>query len=253
MVATKLSELSVPNLHWSVVRDRLNSSWTAREAPHISVMAQTRAGKTYLATRGILPLCQMDRVCFVDVKGSDPTSSSWGKAVRQLPRPGLRSLRSLFRGSEPREHWYRLVTHSHPSNTEKARDQVRRAFDQILAEGDWVIVFDELRAITDPASPGLHLKPYYEEFILRGGSKGIATVSLSQEPRWCPGAFYTQSNFYFFSRLEDEATHKRIAEVGSTKQIIPHIQKVRRHHWLYMDNIDEDRFWAHTKVTSERG
>lgn len=249
-----LPEINVPELSWPVVQARLSEHWEARDAPHISIMAQTRAGKSFLVTRGIMPLCRNDRVLFVDVKGNDPTTRSWGRPVTALPSRYYRSFRTIVHGPEPEEHWYRLKVHTGPANNLRARDQVKRAFDQILAEGDWVIVFDELRSITDPASPGLHLKPYYEEFILRGGSKGIATVSLSQEPRWCPGSFYTQSNFYFFSKIEDEATHKRLAEVGSTKAIIPHIQSIPRRTWLYMDNMDDDgsRFWAKTKVTVGR-
>lgn len=252
---TRLSDsnvLTIPRLHWYVIRDRINEYWAARDAPHMSVMAQTRAGKSYLVTRGLMPLVQNDRVLFIDVKGNDPTTRNFGRPVSEIPSSTRRSLRHLIRGPEPGEHHYRLVTWHGPENTGRARDQVRTALDRVLSEGDWVVVFDELRAITDPQAPGLHLKPYYEEIILRGGSRGIASVSLSQEPRWCPGAFYTQSNFYFFSRLEDGATHKRLAEVGSAKELIPHIQQIPRKHFLYMDNMDDsgDRFWAQTKVAT---
>lgn len=245
-----LPEIDVPDLDWGVIQARVGEHWVARDAPHISIMAQTRSGKSFLVTRGLMPLCRNDRVLFVDVKGNDPTTRTWGRPVTQIPGRYFRSFRQIIRGPEPEEHWYRLVVHRGPQNVLKARDQVRRVFDQILDEGDWIIVLDELRAVTDPSSPGLHLKPYYEEFILRGGSRGIATISCSQEPRWCPGAFYTQSNFYFFSKIEDEATHKRLAEVGSTKSMIPHIQSIPRRQFLYMDNMDDDgtRFWAKTKV-----
>jgi hypothetical protein len=244
--------LHIPTQRWEVVQSRLNQYWTAREAPHISIMAQTRAGKSYLVTRGIMPLCRNDRVLMIDVKGNDRTTSGWGKPVRELPTKATQSIHQLWRGPKPEDHWFRLVTYAGPQNTERSRDQVRRALDRVLSEGDWVVYIDELRAVTDPSSPGLHLKPYYEEIILRGGSKGIASISLSQEPRWCPGAFYTQSNFYFFSRLEDEQTHKRISEVGSAKQLIPHIRTVPRRTWLYMDNMDDlgDRYWAKTTVTT---
>lgn len=256
MTARQVEEtVDIPDVDWSVVESRLSEYWHALEAPHMSIMAATRSGKSFLVTRGIMPLVRNDRVLFIDAKGGkDKTTRTWGKPITALPNKFYRSWRSIIHGPEPEEHWYRMVIHSGPKNAARAQDQVRRAFDQILDEGDWILVFDELRVITDPSYPGLHLKNYYEEFILRGGSRGIATISLSQEPRWCPGAFYTQSNFYFFSRMEDEATHKRLAEVGSSKILLPHIQKIPRHRFLYMDNMDEsgDRFWAKTKVTTGR-
>jgi hypothetical protein len=212
-------------------------------------MAQTRAGKSYLVRHGLLPLCRNDRVLFIDVKGNDPTLAGLGNPVAKIPSK-LGGLKGLLRKPEPEEHWYRLRVHKGPRNREAARAQVTEAFERVLREGDWVVILDELRAITDPQYPGLHLKPYYEEFILRGGSNGISTVSCSQEPRWCPGAFYTQQNFTFLSRLEDLASQKRLSEIGSTRQLVPHVTKIARHNWLYMDNMDDsgDRFWARTKV-----
>jgi hypothetical protein len=243
-------ELVVPDVSWDIVRARVNQFWEARTAPHISVMAQTRAGKSYLMRYGLLPMCRWDRVLILDVKGRDQTLMGLGKPVQQLPTRPQR-MKSFFVRPQPMDYWYRLVVHRGPQNIAAARIQVTTAFERVLREGDWVVVIDELRAVTDPQPPGLHLKPYYEEFILRGGSHGIATVSLSQEPRWNPGSFYTQSNFYFFSRLEDEAAQKRLSEVGSAKKMLPIIQKIPRRYWLYMDNMSDtgERFWGKTIVT----
>ena len=254
-VSALTDSLPILDMPWPDIRARVNEFWVAREAPHISIMAQTRAGKSYLVTRGLLPLCQNDRVLIIDSKGNDPTLAGFGKPVREIPNKVRTSWKSAWAKPEPRNHWFRLVMYKGPQNAAHARDQVRRAFDRIFSEGDWVVFIDELRTITDPQYPGLHLKPYYEEMILRGGSNGIASGSLSQEPRWCPGCFYTQSNFYFFSRIEDDASQKRLAEVGSSKQLGPELKRIPRHNWLYMDNMDDtgDRFWARTKVTLGRG
>jgi hypothetical protein len=212
-------------------------------------MAQTRAGKSFLVRHGLLPLCKWDRVLIIDVKGNDRTLNGLGKPVREIPGR-LHSMKQLLRDKKPEDNWFRLITYKGPKNVEQARDQVSEAFERVMREGDWVVIIDELRAITDPQSPGLHLKPYYEEFILRGGSNGVATVSCSQEPRWCPGSFYTQSNFFFFSRIEDDAAQKRLSEVGSAKALMPHITSIARRWWLYMDNMNDtgERFWAKTTV-----
>lgn len=241
--------LEIPDMSWPVVQSRIAQFWQAREAPHISILAKTRAGKSYLLTRGLLPLAQNERVLFIDFKGNDRTLSGYGKPVRQIPPKAMR-LRSIIQKPSPEEYWYRLVIHKGPQNVDAARAQVARALDRVFHEGDWVVLIDELRPITDPQPPCLKLKPYYEELILRGGSNGIASASASQEPRWLPGCFYTQANFYFFSRIEDQATQKRIAEVGSVKALLPHIQAIPNRRWIYMDDMEEsgERFWGRTKV-----
>lgn len=249
MVSLRDPELYVPNLHWNVVRSRIHEYWDARSAPHISIMAKTRAGKSYLIRHGILPLARYDRVLIIDVKHNDETLMGLGKPVTRMPTK-MRSWKSAIREEEPEENWYRLLPPKGVRNAARARGIVGEAFERVMREGDWIVVIDELRAVTDPAHPGLHLKPFYEEFILRGGSNGIATISASQEPRWCPGCFYTQSNAMFFSRIEDQAAQKRLTEVGSQKQLMEHVQSIQNRWWLYMDDYDEtgERFWARTTV-----
>lgn len=242
-------ELAIPDMGWEAIRSRLAKYWVAREAPHISIMGQTRSGKSYLTRHGIMPLCKWDRVLFVDVKGDDRTLQGLGKPVRSIPSKILQSAKRLVRDDEPGGNWFRLVTYD---DWDRAREQLNEAYSRIYSEGDWVIVHDELRAITDARPPGLRLASHWERFILRGGSKGIATVNLSQEPRWCPGSFYSQGSFYFFSRIEDERAQKRLSEVGSSKQLESYVKSIPRRWWLYMDNMDDERFWARTTVTAGR-
>lgn len=236
--------LSVPDADWEEVRLRLAEFWVAREAPHVMVQGQTRSGKSYLTRHGLLPLCRNDRVLIVDVKGDDRTLLGCGKPVRHIPSK-LHSLRRLMRDDKPDDNWFRLVTFD---DWDAAREQVHDAFERIYREGDWVLVIDELRSITDTQPPGLRLRPDWERFILRGGSRGVATVNLSQEPRWCPGSFYTQGSFYFFSKIEDERAQKRLAEIGSSRALIPYVQGIPRRRWLYMDNMEDERFWRRTQV-----
>lgn len=208
-------------------------------------MGQTRSGKSYLVRHGILPLCQWDRVLIIDVKGDDKTLTGLGKPIRQIPRlmPGMRK---LIREERPRDNWYRLVA-TNP-DWGQSREQVATALQTVRQQGDWVVIVDELRAITDPQPPGLRLAPIWEELMLRGGSRGISMVNLTQEPRWVRGSFYTGAQFFWLSKIEDEAAQKRVAEIGSSRGLLPHIQRVPRHNWIYMDNQEDERFYARTKV-----
>lgn len=248
MPATR-TELIIPDVPWPVIRSRLQRLWTVRDAPHHSIMGMTRSGKSYLTRYGILDVCQWDRVLIIDCKGDDPTLSGLGRVVNRFPSKMTRSARQLMRDDQPRENWFRLVI---SSDWAVAREQVQEALERVLEEGDWIVVIDELRVITDTRAPGLNLAPQWEAIILRGGFKGVGAVNLTQEPRWVRGSFYTQGSFYWISRVEDEASQKRIAEIGSSRSLIDHLGLIRRKKWIYMDNLEDDRFWAMTQVPAMR-
>lgn len=235
----------IGTLPWKRIRGRVNRLWQPEQAPHHAIIGLTGSGKSYLVTRGLLPLCQYDKVCIIDVKGDDPTLRGYGRPVRHIP-PEVQ--RRVYR-NDPRGQWYRLIV---PDNTvteqgwNQARDVVRRAFDLMYRERDWIIIVDELRTLTDPRMPNLRLAPYMERFWTKGRSKRICVVSMTQEPKWVPSAFYTQPSFTWISRVEDEAAHKRITEIGSSRSILPVIAGMRKRRFLYMDNEEDDRFYAIT-------
>jgi hypothetical protein len=229
------------------------SLWVIQDAPHHSIMGQTRSGKSYLTRHGILDTCLYDRVLFIDGKGDDPTISGppgpgLGKVVERFPSKLHRSSRQFMKDKEePRGQWFRLVT---STDWGRARDQVGEALTEAFREGNWVIVVDELRYVTDARMPGLNLGPEWEQIVLRGGSRGVGLVNLTQEPRWVRGSFYTQSSFYWMSRIEDEAAQKRVAEIGSSRGLLEVLGRIPRRMWVYMDNLEDDRYWALTKVPS---
>lgn len=245
MPARALPDLEIPTLPWHVIRTRLQTTWDVRQNAHHSIMGQVGSGKSFLARFGILDVCLYDRVLFIDCKGDDATLTGLGKVVNRFPSRSMRSARQLMTDNKPRENWFRLVT-SH--NWEIAKDQVGEALEQVMLEGDWIVVIDELRAVTDARVPGLGLRPQWEAIRLRGRSRGIGLVDLTQEPRWVPGSFYTQSSYYWISRIEDEAAMKRIAEIGSSRGLMLHLPGIRKRGWIYTDAIDDDRFWAFTQV-----
>lgn len=251
MAGRSYEPLEIPTMPWSTIQSRLAQMWKVRDAPHHSVMGQTRSGKSYLTRYGILETCRWDRVLFLDGKeGKDPTVAGLGRPVQRFPSKGLRSGRQLMADDAPRDNWFRLVA---DRNVAIARDQVGEALDRVMVEGDWIVVVDELRWLCDFKPPNLNLRAPWEEIILRGGGRGVGAVSLTQEPRWVPGAFYTQSSFYWFSRVEDEAAQKRVAEVGSSRALFDHLSIIPKRLWIYMDNLEDERFWAYTQVPARGG
>jgi len=194
-----------------------------------------------MIVHGLLPLCQHDNVAIFDNKGDDPVLNATGaKAVKKLPS----RLRRTLDNDRPKDGWYRIVV---ADDLNKARDQVGSALETIYSEGNWIVVLDETRAISDPRSPGLGLQPQLDRLWLRGRSRGICVVAATQAPRWVPTSFYDQCQFVWCSRIRDERAHQRIMEIGSmTRAHIPHIAAIRKRRWIYMDDEDSETWLAET-------
>jgi len=166
--------------------------------------------------------------------------ASGARGVRKIPPKWKRALDE----DKEKDGWYRLNIYD---NIPQAQDQVGRALDQIYDEGDWVVILDETRAISDPRSPGLGLQPLLDRLWLRGRSRNISLIAATQAPRWVPSSFYDQCQFVWCSRIRDDKAHQRIMEIGSmTRAHIPHIASVRKRRWLYMDDEDDETWMAET-------
>ena len=230
--------VSIPTRGWDEVIRRVDKLWKPEFAPHHSIFGQNGAGKSHLIVHGILPLCLYDNVAIFDCKGDDPVlGASGARPVRSLPS----RLRRTLDNNNPRDGWYRIVVHDEPA---KAQDQVGSALERLYAEGNWIVVLDETRAISDPRSPGLGLQPLLDRMWLRGRSRHICVVAATQAPRWVPTSFYDQCQFVWSSRIRDNRAHERIMEIGSmTRAHIPHIANIRKRRWLYMDD-EEDETWV---------
>lgn len=233
--------ISVPTRSWDEVIKRVDRLWKPEFAPHHSVLGQNGAGKSHLIVFGILPLCHFDNVCIFDNKGDDPVlNASGAKPVRVLPG----KMRRTLDNNDAKDGWFRLQVYD---EVPRAQEQVGSTLDRIYKEGNWIVVLDETRAISDPRSPGLGLQPLLDRMWLRGRSRRICVVASTQAPRWVPTSFYDQCQFVWSSRIRDERAHQRIMEIGSmTRAHIPHIANVRKRRWLYMDDEEDETWLAET-------
>jgi hypothetical protein len=233
--------ITIPSKSWAAVKRRVDEKWQIEYAPHHSILGQNGAGKSHLIVHGLLPLCIHDNVCIFDSKGDDPVLARAGaKPVRTIPS----RLRRTLDNDRAKDGWYRMVIYE---DSNRAQDQVGSALERIYAEGNWIVVLDETRALSDPRSPGLGLQPLLDRMWLRGRSRHIGVIAATQAPRWVPTSFYDQCQFVWSSRIRDERAHQRIMEIGSmTRAHIPHIANIRKRRWLYMDDEDADTWLAET-------
>lgn len=233
--------VSIPTKSWDEVQKRVDKLWKPEFAPHHSILGQNGCGKSYLIVNGLLPLCKFDKVLILDSKGDDPTlNAAPAKSVTHIPPKWRRALDN----NDAHDGWYRLKVFD---ELERARDQVGRALDMVYQEGEWIVVLDETRAISDPRSPGLGLQPLLDRLWLRGRSRKVCVIASTQAPRWVPTSFYDQCQFVWSSRIRDDRAHQRIMEIGSmTRAHIPHIASVRKRRWIYMDDEESETWLAET-------
>lgn len=235
-------------MEWNSIYQRVGELWLPKKAPHHSIIAQTRGGKSYLIGEGILPLIEDEKVLIIDVKGDDPTFAKIGKPVRKVPKMWYRNMSDRLSNAKPREHWYRLVV---SEDWQQGKAQVAKALADCYREGNWTIVLDETRALTDPQPPNLGLRPYVEQLWLRGGSRGVCIVAGTQGPRWVPKSFYEQAQFHWIGAIEDEESQKRLREIGGLERNHLHtIKYLEQYNFVYTDRLSEDgaRYRAITKV-----
>jgi len=212
----------IPRKSWQEVKFDIYKRWRPLNAPHHSIISLSGGGKSYLATRGLLPMRGWRRNVIIDVKGDDETLRDVGKSVRMLPKndPYLRRKR------QPDSLWYRLVVYD---DWAKARQQVQDALAQVYRQGNWTIYVDETRNLTDPRVPSLNLRNYVEQIWLRGRSRGVEIVAMTQAPRWVPSSFYDQPSFVWIGRINDERAHQRLREIGGLRRahlgVIQRLQK----------------------------
>lgn len=213
---------------WEEVSSEIKRLWKPFDSPHHSVIGMNGSGKSYFVTRGIMPLRSDKRAVIIDVKGDDQTLRGVGKPVKRLPA-GRPWWKKTLKKEEPQDQWFRLVV---DDNWAHGREQVRHVLEQVYKQGKWLVVIDETRHLTDPRTPSLNLRPHVEQLWLRGRSREVEVVAMTQGPRWVPGSFYDQPSFVWMGRINDEIAHKRLREIGGLK----------RQHLRYIANLKKREF-----------
>lgn len=227
----------IPRVHWDEVGKDIFRMWKPKDSPHHSIVCITGGGKSYLYTRGLLPMRGWRHCLIIDGKGDDPTLEGVGRRVRAIPP-------DPWRKKEPDSLWYRLMIHEDYS---KAREQIRAALERVYKEGNWTIFLDETRQLTDPRSPNFNVRSHVEQIWLRGRSRGVELVGATQAPRWMPSSFYDQPSFVWIGRINDERAHQRMREIGGLKRgHLGVIQQLQKREFLVVGNGGD--YQAITKI-----
>ncbi len=213
---------TVPFVPWSEHHRTMVQNWTLDETPHVSIIAPTGSGKTVLMMQGLLPSLRDEQLLYFDVKGWDKEINKHG--LRRIKRFPTRFERNM-RDTAPQAKWY----------VYRANDSVdtARVMERAYAEGDWTLVLDEERAMTDN-HPNLGLKALVEKYRMRGRGR-VSVIAATQAPRFVVSSFYEQASHLYIARVEDKRARRRLQEIGGNSEVIERVvSQLPRYHFLYI-------------------
>lgn len=223
-------ELKIERVPWEVIKAELDVSWQPLQAPHHSIVGLTGSGKSYFAMHGLLSMLPYDKCVIIDVKGDDPTLREFGKPVKELPHKVIIELNRRKRERKIGDNHFRILVNS---DREAARKQVKEVLQRVWDEGNWYVFVDETRYLTDPRDPSLGVKSHVEQLWMRGRSRKVSVIAMTQAPRWVPSSFYDQPSYVWIGRVNDEEAQKRLREVGGLSKVhLPVIAALKKREFL---------------------
>lgn len=231
---------------WAQHRAWLDHNWEA--GMHVSVVVQTGGGKSYLVREGLLPLWADYRSLIFDVKGDDETLQGLGQPVYGFPQ-------QEDGGQTPNDDQpriYRLLVpewefdpdQRHTAGLDKARRVAGGALDRAYKQGDWLLVLDETRALTDSASEfGLGLRGPVENIWQRGRSRRVTLVALTQQPVWMPSSFYSQPSLLYLG-AEVDLGNDHMRDIGGDREALRQgVAQLQRYEFLAVYRRPPRQMW----------
>ena len=214
-------------LSWPEVRSYLSAEWEPGQ--HFSVLAPTGYGKSYLVTKGLLPL--WSHTLILDVKGDDATLASAGHRSTK----GYPSRWDLLLAGEDSQRW-----RIHPGGFSKGlRPAWHDVFAQVWRSGadkdtaTWTVYADETRLLADPQYLGM--KAWLDALWISGRSRGLTLIAGTQAPRWVPSSFYDQPRWLAIGQVRDRNTLRRLSEIGGdTEMMMDTVPRLGWHEFLFL-------------------
>jgi hypothetical protein len=224
-------EHGIPRVEWEEMAAELHEEWHAGQ--HFSIFSPTEGGKSHLIRYGLLPLWQRYPVLWVRFKPKDDSTEGFGTLVQRYPVIERAKYQVRGRDSDRWDddpEWYLLQLPGYrfsPTAREdrsdawqRARDICGDALDRAFREGGWVLVVDEVKALSGKRPPSLDLGAVLEHCWERGRNQPLTVIAATQQPAWAPSSMYDQPRYVALGRSLDEGRHERLAELGGNTDAI---------------------------------
>lgn len=249
---------AIPVISDEVAIQWFDERWQPGE--HMSIWGRTGSGKTTFIVELALTLWVRSRVLIVDTKKDRGTMHPVGHVVKTFPtttdklpfrvREWTRDPNHKSWDHDP--EWYKLQPGEYKWVTNKTayqkqigpiQQQIGTALQKCFDEGDWVIVIDEVRDLSDPEVPGLDLTPLLTRIWREGRDRGVTIIAGTQAPSLVPPAMYDQPTYHVFGRMADARRILRLGEIsGDRDMLVETLPALRRHEVLVVDVVDDMAF-----------
>jgi hypothetical protein len=225
---------------WWQVREILRREW--QRGQHTAIMAPTGNGKTYMVTRGLMPL--WDHGIVIDGKPRDPDNvkhAAWmrAKITPAYPQPHL----SAIWGKDPYPDRYYWVMPSYAGLQHQLDVALAGVWDSASDGKGWVCYVDELKLICARQPDGHDLAHHCIRMLRYGRARGITFIGGTQSPRYNgPGMsdFLDQPTWKLVGRTKDARVVERYAEMAGMGRklgmaVVPSLIK---HEWWLLGPDD---------------
>lgn len=214
----------------------LNDVWTYDAGEHVSFIAPTQSGKTFLAFQLLTRSVTEDLPGFILVmKRRDKTVSDFlaaHKWKRSVTYPVAPSVTKTPPG------WAIWPHHTNDPDADDAR--MARIFHELLRDryvkGDSIVFADEIQGLVEE----MGLERDVVRIWARGASEGCGLWAATQRPYKAPQHMYSQAEHIFVAYTPDRRDQDRFAEIGGVdpdlvKSVVANLE---RYHWLYIRRSD---------------
>lgn len=223
-----------------VSRDEFfDDCWDWEPGEHVSIIAPTNSGKTYLANQLLERTATKDMPAIILVmKPKDDTVKEYVKKndlriVRTWPPPI-----SVMKPGKQKGYVVWPV-HSYDPHVDDANHYkiFRRAILDNYKRGNRIIFADEVYSLDDELGLDRELVTVWT----KGRSMGTSMWAATQKPTHVPTWMYDQAEHLFLAYDPDERNQKRFGEIGGMdpKMIREQVQNLKFREWLYIRRSDK--------------
>ena len=185
----------------------------------ILICGKTRTGKTTLAKKVLFP--QYTRRIFWDVKIENNDL---------LPNCSLCTTPAELEAA---------LQHGKVSILYQPRSLDIHDFDRVCEivfnAGNFTLFIDEVATVCTPSI----IAPWYNQILIRGASRGIGCINITQRPRACYNTILSEAEYFFIFRLQLET------DVSKIKQVVPreHLENIYSMPYycsLFIDTLNDE-------------
>lgn len=220
----------------------LNEVWDYEAGQHVTVLAPSGGGKTYMAQQLLEKTITTELTAVMLVmKPRDSTVQSYAtrnklRIVRDWPPTGGNAMARVFR--EKPKGWVLWPRETGDPDLDDERHEAifRRAIRERYRKGQTIIFADETYSLEKEMDLGKDLNRVWT----KGRSMGTGLWAASQRPRHISLWAY-QSHHLFIGKDPDVQSQKRLAEIGGgidPDAVLATMDKLERYEFIYI-NRDE--------------